>query len=166
MLFASETSGISQPEQIVQDGYTFLKVHDDDTNFEVQEAQQLVDSLTDIGKNSRFAKPFRSKSYFLIAKISWRIADKVKMKGGAEHGRIAVESIKESLDLDPNNKDAALSYAKTISDMTTQNFAIRKLLTSKLSINLEREAQDAIEHLDRLHLSDSASYPILKKYLD
>lgn len=141
----------------------FLNTNKLNTKIEGKDIAPYLEKLTPFCLNQKLAKELRSAACLRVSGLYALVA---KAQTSAQDGQEAMKNLKEAIKVDPNNKEALESQAFGIRSIMEQSWLVRKIVVSKLKIDIKEEAKKALYDLEKANLTDSKQYIQLKKAIE
>ena len=140
----------------------FMSEYHNKTDFDPKSAHALIARLKKFANSDKESNKVRSKLWLLTSGVHGRLADKLRANGGAEQGKFALQSLKKSLSFDKTNKDAAIAYATTITNLGARGFVAKKFIENALEVKLSNEVKTSLKSMEEAGLTSHPLYSQLK----
>lgn len=153
----------SQDLKNYEEADAFLQTINKATDFNDDLVLIEINKVKPICLNKNNEKIFLSKACTTLSRLHGKIAYKNKMNG-LNDGKLFFKYVKKALQINPQNSDAALAYAKGVYGGHDQLSST--IVATALDINLEDETKNAIKAIEATNQTSSSFYELLKDELD
>lgn len=154
---------LSDDEKVkVETADLYLKSVGMKNNFDDNEMNNYIKTLTPICENKELEKKLRSKSCANLSGLHGALARKLQLSGIA-NGLSAYKYIKAAITIDPYNSEAVFGHAMAVQGMSEQNYFVKKMVESKLGVSISAEAKEAEANLKRVKLDWNPLYQKIRE---